>query len=409
MALIEGVGDEVTVLFGLVFILLVLVLSWASTHTIDRSDQAQQLADGSPVELQDPACPFSTEASAQPAASETATIEPGCTAESQRDGAEGEIESQRDGAEGEMEKGEMESQRDGAEGEMDSQRDGAEGEMESQRGGVEGEIESQRGGVEGEMESQRGDGEGQGDQEEQEWQRDQGQEQRNRSEGQGQRDRVEVERQEKEKRNDIEEQVVPEPEEAWPTVSATEDLVSDPVPVQLRQRLTTARGRDAAETQAIGGHLPHSDCAQDSSMVMRLKFLNDTERIVQVRPEHTIGHIKRTQFPHQEHQVRLIYQGQLLRDDTQTLSSLHITGNCVVHCHISQNATPQSPAGSHAAENTDTTLNIGGLMLPLFLLMLSILWYYQINYRHFFTPPATISLVGITILFSFVAFGAYRR
>ncbi|XP_062906756.1 transmembrane and ubiquitin-like domain-containing protein 1 [Mobula hypostoma] len=375
MALIEGVGDEVTVLFSLVFILLVLVLSWASTHTIDQGDQAQQLADGSPVELQDPTCPFSTEASAQPAASETGTIAAGCTAERQRDGAEGEMERQRDSAEGEVER-----QRDGAEGEVERQRDGAEGEMERQRDR---------------------------DKEEQEWQRDEGREQRNRSEGQ--MDRVEEERQEKEKRNDIEVQVVPEPEEAWPTVSATEDLVSDPVPVQLRQRLTTARGRDAAETLAIVGHLPHSDSAQDSSMVMRLKFLNDTERIVQVRPEHTIGHIKRTQFPHQEHQVRLIYQGQLLGDDTQTLSSLHITGNCVVHCHISQNATPQSPAGSHAAENTDTTLNIGGLMLPLFLLMLSILWYYQINYRHFFTPPATISLVGITILFSFVAFGAYRR
>lgn len=35
MALIEGVGDEVTVLFGVVFLLLVLVLAWASTHTAE--------------------------------------------------------------------------------------------------------------------------------------------------------------------------------------------------------------------------------------------------------------------------------------------------------------------------------------------------------------------------------------
>ncbi|KAJ8389187.1 hypothetical protein AAFF_G00122070 [Aldrovandia affinis] len=37
MALIEGVGDEVTLLFGVLFLALVLVLAWASTHTADRS------------------------------------------------------------------------------------------------------------------------------------------------------------------------------------------------------------------------------------------------------------------------------------------------------------------------------------------------------------------------------------
>lgn len=35
MALIEGVGDEVTLLFGVVFLVLVLVLAWASTHTVE--------------------------------------------------------------------------------------------------------------------------------------------------------------------------------------------------------------------------------------------------------------------------------------------------------------------------------------------------------------------------------------
>lgn len=35
MALIEGVGDEVTLLFGVVFVVLVLVLAWVSTHTAD--------------------------------------------------------------------------------------------------------------------------------------------------------------------------------------------------------------------------------------------------------------------------------------------------------------------------------------------------------------------------------------
>lgn len=39
MSFIEGVGDEVTVLCGIVFLLLALVLAWLSTHVADRSDQ----------------------------------------------------------------------------------------------------------------------------------------------------------------------------------------------------------------------------------------------------------------------------------------------------------------------------------------------------------------------------------
>lgn len=144
-------------------------------------------------------------------------------------------------------------------------------------------------------------------------------------------------------------------------------------------------------------------------MVLRLKFLNDTERIAQVNPEDTIGYIKRTYFAGQEHQVRLIYQGQLLQDDAQTLASLNLADNCVLHCHISQHATRAMPAGARAADQVHVALNVGSLMVPLFVLMLSVLWYFQFQYRQFFTAPATASLVGITIFFSFVAFGVYRR
>ncbi|XP_032876300.1 transmembrane and ubiquitin-like domain-containing protein 1 [Amblyraja radiata] len=369
MALIEGVGDEVTLLFSLVFIMMVLALAWASTRTVDRGEQTlppTQSTSTDSTEQSDSACPSCQGGSPQPEAGDRRS-----------DGEEG--GKQRDRVERKKDV-EGERQSDGVEGER--QADGEEGGRQRD----EAERDKQRNGEGGE---QRRDDE-------------EGERQRDREEREG--DRVEGERQEEEKRSDTERQFVAEREETSPAAGAAENTFPDDVPVEVRQRGSAARVGDDEGEQP-----PHTDCAPDSPMLMRLKFLNETERIIQVRPEQTIGYIKRTQFPQQEHQVRLIYQGQLLGDDTQTLSSLHISSNCVVHCHISQNATPQSPAGSQAAENTDSTLNIGGLMLPLFFLMLSILWYYQINYRHFFTVPATISLVGITILFSFVAFGAYRR
>lgn len=144
-------------------------------------------------------------------------------------------------------------------------------------------------------------------------------------------------------------------------------------------------------------------------MVVRLKFLNDTERTAQVQPQDTIGYIKRTYFAGQEQQVRLIYQGQLLQNDAQTLASLNLAHNCVLHCHISQHAARGTPTGAPPTHQVQVALNVGSLMVPLFLLMLSVLWYCQIQYRHFFTAPATASLVGVTIFFSLVAFGVYRR
>uniref|UniRef100_A0A8L2UN18 Transmembrane and ubiquitin-like domain-containing protein 1 n=1 Tax=Rattus norvegicus TaxID=10116 RepID=A0A8L2UN18_RAT len=79
-------------------------------------------------------------------------------------------------------------------------------------------------------------------------------------------------------------------------------------------------------------------------LLLRLKFLNDSEQVARAWPQDTIGSLKRTQFPGREQQVRLIYQGQLLGDDTQTLGSLHLPPNCVLHCHPSV-----APAASAAA------------------------------------------------------------
>ncbi|XP_060941128.1 transmembrane and ubiquitin-like domain-containing protein 1 [Limanda limanda] len=164
-------------------------------------------------------------------------------------------------------------------------------------------------------------------------------------------------------------------------------------------------GGDGVRNRGGGEEAPPSQ----RNMVVRLKFLNDTERTAQVQPQDTIGYIKRTYFAGQEQQVRLIYQGQLLQDDAQTLASLNLVHNCVLHCHISQHAGRGAAGGPRPADQVAVALNVGSLMVPLLALMLSVLWYCQIQYRQFFTAPATASLVGVTIFLSLVAFGVYRR
>ncbi|KAJ8364449.1 hypothetical protein SKAU_G00132800 [Synaphobranchus kaupii] len=107
--------------------------------------------------------------------------------------------------------------------------------------------------------------------------------------------------------------------------------------------------------------------------------------------------------------------------------SLNITHNSVIHCHISQSLREDSAEGASrsvpgtaqmehggvgvggGAGGVGLALNTGSLVVPVFVVMLAVVWYFRINYRQFFTAPATISLVGVTIFFSFLVFGMYSR
>ncbi|XP_066441218.1 transmembrane and ubiquitin-like domain-containing protein 1 [Eleutherodactylus coqui] len=149
----------------------------------------------------------------------------------------------------------------------------------------------------------------------------------------------------------------------------------------------------------------NSACSQDT-ITIRLKFLNETERVVNARLTDSVLHIKRSQFPGQEPRVRLIYQGQLLRDDSKTLASLQLTDGCVLHCHLSQHATASGPGGPELSQDS---VNVGSLMVPLFLLLLGLLWYCQFQYPQAFNGTATACLGALTLFVLVLVFSSYRR
>ncbi|XP_007541280.1 transmembrane and ubiquitin-like domain-containing protein 1 [Poecilia formosa] len=125
----------------------------------------------------------------------------------------------------------------------------------------------------------------------------------------------------------------------------------------------------------------------ERSMVVRLKFLNDTERMAQVQPHDTIGYIKRYGL-----------------STNQRLEA----GLSIANHPLGGAAHP--PPASLLHDSTASHERIfSSEYIRLLVLMLSVLWYCQIQYRQFFTAPATASLVGITIFLSLVAFGVYRR
>nr|XP_057905444.1 transmembrane and ubiquitin-like domain-containing protein 2 [Doryrhamphus excisus] len=160
-----------------------------------------------------------------------------------------------------------------------------------------------------------------------------------------------------------------------------------------------------------------------SSISVRLKFLNDTEEVAVVKPHDTVAQLKSKYFSGREHQIKLIYRGQLLQDPKRTLLSLNVTHNSVIHCHVSQalhdSSSPDAGAQARAGPGAGAVsggwraagvaVSTGSLVVPIFVVILAVVWYFRINYRQFFTAPATISLVGVTVFFSFLIFGMHSR
>ncbi|XP_074835472.1 transmembrane and ubiquitin-like domain-containing protein 2 [Carettochelys insculpta] len=184
------------------------------------------------------------------------------------------------------------------------------------------------------------------------------------------------------------------------------------LPKRTSSSKSSALEQPGAESQGPSpmSHLREEREPCSGLIKVRLKFLNDTEEVAMVRPEDTVGILKSKYFPGRESQMKFIYQGQLLQDQARTLRSLNIMDNCVIHCHLSQStSSPLPDSVVTPAEAGGVTVNIGNLMLPVFVVMLAVIWYCRINYRQFFTAPATVSLVGVTVFFSFLVFGMYGR
>ncbi|KJH42659.1 ubiquitin family protein [Dictyocaulus viviparus] len=102
-------------------------------------------------------------------------------------------------------------------------------------------------------------------------------------------------------------------------------------------------------------------CTEDTSLIdssavegdsiIRLKFLDDTQRDARATMTDTIAKFKSVHFGDAVaagRVIRLIYQGQLLREDSRTLASYGLRDGCVVHCHVSN--TPYSTQGQSSSQ-----------------------------------------------------------
>ena len=213
------------------------------------------------------------------------------------------------------------------------------------------------------------------------------------------------------------------------TGNATESSPANSVPTEQTQTSAQASSSDNlsnapySSTQfslsSLNLELPQTLRDQQADCYfIKLKFLNDLQCEVEVHPSEKLSDFKTRIFRDviaAGGQVRLIFAGGLLRDESLSLVESGVLSSCVIHCHIlAQNASGSNGAGASNDVSTgrldnfnSDNIDLSNLMFLLFAIFLSVLWYLRFSYRSLFTPPTTFTLIAITLLFLLAIYASF--
>lgn len=157
--------------------------------------------------------------------------------------------------------------------------------------------------------------------------------------------------------------------------------------------------------------------ASEGNIRIRLKYLNDDQKLVEGRLQEQLGDFKKRHFSLElagRKLVRLIFNGQVLQQDTRTLQNYGLFDNCVVHCLVHQPRTPPPSPNlnrprnerqnqSESAQNWD----LGNILFASLSLLLGLAWYGRYQYAQLYTATTTVALVGLTGIFTVSLIGMY--
>eukprot|EP00090_Calanus_glacialis_P029275 TRINITY_DN46993_c0_g1_i1.p1 TRINITY_DN46993_c0_g1~~TRINITY_DN46993_c0_g1_i1.p1 ORF type:complete len:307 (-),score=89.01 TRINITY_DN46993_c0_g1_i1:137-1057(-) len=203
-----------------------------------------------------------------------------------------------------------------------------------------------------------------------------------------------------------------------------EELEEHPQPDQPpQQQPVPEQPQPVSEPEVVEvGPLP-----EEERVTVRLKFLNDTQKDVEASLVENIGQFKRRNFSEEissNKNIRLIFNGQVLRDESSTLRSCGMFDKCVVHCliHTASTSQAQGAAGGahghshaqaqHAHGHTHNhaqlrDLDVSAYFIPILGLALAMLWYFAVAYNMYFNLMSTTALIGLTSLYFLSVYGTH--
>ncbi|CAG2055096.1 unnamed protein product [Timema podura] len=168
------------------------------------------------------------------------------------------------------------------------------------------------------------------------------------------------------------------------------------------------------------GEEPSSDAG---NIRIRLKYLNDDQKLVEGRLQEQLGDFKRRHFGLEmaaDKLVRLIFNGQVLQSDSETLQNYGLFDNCVVHCLVHQQRSSNTPSSDSATptnntgqntpgggDNTRREWDLGNILFASLSLILGVAWYCRFQYAQLFNATTTVALFGLTGILTVSIVGIY--
>ncbi|KAL1140095.1 hypothetical protein AAG570_000027 [Ranatra chinensis] len=154
----------------------------------------------------------------------------------------------------------------------------------------------------------------------------------------------------------------------------------------------------------------HSASGEAGSIRIRLKYLNDDQKLVEGRLQEMLGEFKRRHFSVElstDKLVRLIFNGQVLHSDDRTLQGYGLYDNCVVHCLVHTQRSLNRTHNQQQINSPPPEWNLGILLYICISVILGLGWFVRYNYSQLFTLATTSCLVGLTGIFAVSVIGLY--
>ncbi|KAK3913614.1 Transmembrane and ubiquitin-like domain-containing protein 2 [Frankliniella fusca] len=211
---------------------------------------------------------------------------------------------------------------------------------------------------------------------------------------------------------------------SWPTEAHTSESHDSTDASGSSNNIQETLEQQDSATEATGNEAsPTNPCQACDDIRIKLKFLNDNQKLVQGKLQEPLGDFKRRNFAVElaaRKVIRLIFNGQVLQSDDRTLQNYGLFDNCVVHCLVHNQRTSNSNVDNGTNSNTGEEVQLGVadtgdmrdwdlshiLYISMFA-MLSTAWYLRINFSQFFSATATVALFGLSGIFVIFLVGAY--
>ncbi|XP_012540502.1 transmembrane and ubiquitin-like domain-containing protein 1 [Monomorium pharaonis] len=168
-----------------------------------------------------------------------------------------------------------------------------------------------------------------------------------------------------------------------------------------------------------------------NNITIKLKFINDDQKIVTGSLKEMLGDFKRRHFQMEleaRKAVRLVFNGRVLQPDTQTLEQCGLFNDCVVHCWVHQ-PRPTTGVTSSTLDNSSSIYfnsqpfpdlptgtgissihnewDLSRILVSLLTLILGLAWYSRYHYAQLFTATTTIALYALTAIFAVSLFSNF--